>query len=628
MLANQLLYLASLVTFTFGALIFSMLVLLYWRERSPGDSGGRGSARVLRAFTLVAAASFVMNLALQVAAARDIDARWVSGLSLVLQLTTSLLPPLIFHLVYAMEAGQLPRPRIWRLILVAFYPASFFAGIIGGLDDAGLLIAPGWLSNAPVAALGTGAALGLAAEIFSRWKVARAHHLWLGGILACMLGVSVTQVAVHPGPFFSVLPDYLVLALLCVALYFEERLIFFDVLIKRGAMFSVALAGLTAISVLVIAPLQSFEPAWMRPWTIAVALTPFWLAAPWVSKRLEKFVDRAWLRRRYSTDEAEQRFARDVQAAATEASLAEEAARSLGEIFSSRAEVSFGPLKTDPDKHSMAADLEPDGAAAGRIRVAEREHGAPFMSDDHRLLRSLARTLAVVLQNVRLMERQQQQEERERQLRLLASRAELKALRAQINPHFLFNALNAIAGLIHDDPRLADETVERLAQVFRYALSKSQNEWVRLGEELEFVEAYLSVEQARFGRRLRVELEIDPSVLGIPVPAVSIQPLVENAIKHGVSAVEGAGVVGVRAAVDRERLRVEVFDNGPGFPPGYSIGEGGHGLRNIADRLAGYYGDSARLWWRDEAGGNRVFLELPVPVSIGMHAGNARIDRG
>ena len=86
----------------------------------------------------------------------------------------------------------------------------------------------------------------------------------------------------------------------------------------------------------------------------------------------------------------------------------------------------------------------------------------------------------------------------------------MKALRAQINPHFLFNALNAIAGLIQDQPELADETIEQLAQVFRYTLRKSENEWVRLDEEIEFVTAYLRVEQARFGERLQVEFAVDP----------------------------------------------------------------------------------------------------------------------
>jgi sensor histidine kinase YesM len=94
---------------------------------------------------------------------------------------------------------------------------------------------------------------------------------------------------------------------------------------------------------------------------------------------------------------------------------------------------------------------------------------------------------------------------------------------------------------VHYQPALADEAIEQLAQVFRYALRKSENEWAPLSEEVDFVSAYLRIEQVRFGERLRVEFDVDPEAADIPIPAMSIQPLIENAIKHGVSAVEGRG---------------------------------------------------------------------------------------
>jgi LytS/YehU family sensor histidine kinase len=241
----------------------------------------------------------------------------------------------------------------------------------------------------------------------------------------------------------------------------------------------------------------------------------------------------------------------------------------------------------------------------------------------------VARTLGVVLENVRFREQQQQREEREQQLRLLASRAELKALRAQINPHFLFNALNAIAGLIQDQPQLADETVEQLAHVFRYTLRRSEKEWVRLDEEVEFVLAYLRVEQARFGDRLQLKIDVDPAACNTPVPAMSIQPLIENAIKHGVSAREGRGTIGLRATLIGEILCIEVSDNGPGFPTGFTLaqtanGQGAarHGLRNILERLRGYYGEAAKLQWDCDQNGTRVFLEIPLLPALDLAARN------
>jgi LytS/YehU family sensor histidine kinase len=227
----------------------------------------------------------------------------------------------------------------------------------------------------------------------------------------------------------------------------------------------------------------------------------------------------------------------------------------------------------------------------------------------------------VVLENVRFRQQRIEQEEREQQLRWLASRAELKALRAQINPHFLFNALNAIAGLISVQPQLADETVQQLSEVFRYTLRKSEKEWVRLDEEVEFVTAYLQVERARFGDRLQTDLAVDPAAGAIPVPTMTIQPLIENAIKHGVSAVEGRGLVRLRATIQDDQLCVEVFDNGPGFPPGFSLADpgavAGHGLRNVIERLTGYYGASAQLRWERGSHGTRVWLTIPVVVCQG-----------
>jgi sensor histidine kinase YesM len=166
---------------------------------------------------------------------------------------------------------------------------------------------------------------------------------------------------------------------------------------------------------------------------------------------------------------------------------------------------------------------------------------------------------------------------------------------------------------VHYQPALADEAIEQLAQVFRYALRKSENEWAPLSEEVDFVSAYLRIEQVRFGERLRVEFDVDPEAADIPIPAMSIQPLIENAIKHGVSAVEGRGTVGLRAAVHGGLLSVEVSDSGPGFPPGFRLQDAsdGHGLRNVRERLRGYYGDAARLSWESGPGGTRVLLTLP-----------------
>jgi len=591
MFDHKVLDLVSLISFTCGALAFSVLVLMYFRQRQA-----RRGAGVLAAFTAVCAAAFVTNMALRIASVRAVDSPLVAALSMALGLTTSLLPPLVFHLIYAKEVQNLPHRRVWGFLLAAVYAASAAAALLKGLDEANLWAGgmTEWLASAPAMSLGISAALALGAQIFSRRLASPNQRRWNQVLLTSMVGAAALNLLLA-SPWVSLLPDYLLLAFFCVTLYYEERLVFFDLLIKRGAFFAVALLGLPPVLMLGFRVAGS-PVDWETCWICSLALAPFWLIAPWGYRRIEGAIDRGWLRRRYSLPDAEQRFIRDVQLASTESDLRLRATASLREIFQAPAFVSFDAGES---RYETAGEL-----TAPLVRIEARPDGMPFLSDDRRLLQSIARTLGVVLENVRFRER-------EHHLQWLASRAELKALRAQMNPHFLFNALNAIAGLIVEQPRLADETIEQLARVLRYALRHSENEWVRLDEEIEFVTAYLQVEQARFGERLRVEFGVDSAAASVRVPAMTIQPLVENAIKHGISALEGSGKVGVKVALTGDLLCVEVSDNGPGFPPGFSIGNGGHGLRNVADRIAGYYGDCARLSWESGREGAQVFLRIP-----------------
>src|SRR5262245_25901702 len=196
-------------------------------------------------------------------------------------------------------------------------------------------------------------------------------------------------------------------------------------------------------------------------------------------------------------------------------------------------------------------------------------------------------------------------QDRERQLTELAATAQLAALRAQINPHFLFNSLNSIAQLIHSDPDKAEACVERLADIFRYILRRAEKEFVPLAEELEMAEAYLDIERARFGERLRVETRVDPRSLHQLIPNLILQPLVENAVKHGLSRKRGAGTVTIDAAVNDGCLDLIVGDDGLGMPRPALEGvyERGIGLRNLRDRLARLYGPSHLPEIRSAPGG-------------------------
>jgi len=211
-------------------------------------------------------------------------------------------------------------------------------------------------------------------------------------------------------------------------------------------------------------------------------------------------------------------------------------------------------------------------------------------------------------------------QDRERQLTELAATAQLAALRAQINPHFLFNSLNSIAQLIHADPDKAEACVERLAEMFRYILRRAEKDFVPLADELEMAQAYLDIERARFGDRLRVETHVDPRSLRHLIPNLVLQPLVENAVKHGLSRKMGAGTVHIDAAVRDGCLDLAVRDDGLGMALAVldDVYERGVGLRNLRDRLERLYGPAHLPEIRSApGGGTEVRLRLPVkPVGV------------
>ena len=198
----------------------------------------------------------------------------------------------------------------------------------------------------------------------------------------------------------------------------------------------------------------------------------------------------------------------------------------------------------------------------------------------------------------------------------------LHALRMQINPHFLFNTLHAVSSLVERDPAGVRRMIARLSDLLRYTLEGSGSQEVTLKQELDFLRGYLEIQQIRFQGRLEVNEVIDPEVLDGLVPSMILQPLVENAVKHGVSHVEGCGRIEIRARREDGELVISVHDNGPGFEamPAEPLGTTGVGLRNTRERLDTLYGSDHRLALeRSPLGG------LIARVSIPYHtAGDLR----
>ncbi len=200
----------------------------------------------------------------------------------------------------------------------------------------------------------------------------------------------------------------------------------------------------------------------------------------------------------------------------------------------------------------------------------------------------------------------------EMETKLALSKAELRALEAELNPHFLFNCLNSIRGMIGEDQSRAQDMVTRLSNILRYSLQKDREHMVSLGSELAVVSDYLALESIRFEDRLRVHLAVDNAARETPVPPLLVQTLVENAIKHGIEVAPSGGELHVRADLNNGILRIEVENSG-------SLGEAHTastrvGLANARDRLRILYGENASLQLAS-CGVNRVAATILIPTA-------------
>lgn len=199
---------------------------------------------------------------------------------------------------------------------------------------------------------------------------------------------------------------------------------------------------------------------------------------------------------------------------------------------------------------------------------------------------------------------------READLKAQLAQAQLEALKMQLHPHFLFNTLNSIAALIQKDPEAADEMIGELGNFLRLTLHSDSAAEVKLEEELRFLTSYLEIEKIRFQNRLKVRMEIDPATLNARVPNLILQPLIENAIRHGISQRSGSGEVEVRARRSGPRLHLQVLDDGPGLAHNHTEGIG---LTNVRERLKRLYGGGYefRIFNRAEGG---VSVEIAIPL--------------
>ncbi|MEZ5216347.1 MAG: histidine kinase [Ilumatobacteraceae bacterium] len=259
--------------------------------------------------------------------------------------------------------------------------------------------------------------------------------------------------------------------------------------------------------------------------------------------------------------------------------------------------------------HAVSVPLQVRSRTAGSMTVFHQGAARPSVER----IEGLARLVSLHLELAELTQEAQ-----------LASDARLDALRAQINPHFLFNTLNTIASKSRTAPDEARHLLQRLADFFRYSI-RQDGQLAEFANEYFFVRTYLALEQARYEERLDVNFDIDPQVLSVKIPVLMLQPLVENAVKHGIAPKTGGGRLTLKARVDSlgGAVRLSVRDDGVGMSEevlqrlvnrNFDVRPtGGVGLANISERLEHLYGERYRLDIRSSAGkGTRIDLQVPL----------------
>jgi sensor histidine kinase YesM len=217
------------------------------------------------------------------------------------------------------------------------------------------------------------------------------------------------------------------------------------------------------------------------------------------------------------------------------------------------------------------------------------------------------------------------------ELKAALATSQLNALKMQIHPHFLFNTLNSISALIHEDAEAADKMVARLGDFLRMTLENSGDREVSLKQEMDFVGRYLEIESVRFQDRLVVKMNIDPETLAARVPNLILQPIVENAIKHGISQQESVGSLIISSERHGDRLQIRVEDSGPGLQPSNGNGKGskpiGIGLANTRARLAHLYEENYQFEIKNAVShGVIVTLEIPFETIKGLQPETDRVE--
>lgn len=502
---------------------------------------------------------------------------------------------------------------------------------------------------------------GFSALIIALLAATRGRPGWGGAgwvVALAVFAVSAVHLSHHEGreyPWWVELAGHHAsLPLALVSLYQDYRFALADIFLKR-ALSLVLLVGLAFGLYLNVAAPMMLD--WRNDQPVAVGLLlGLWvvtaLAYPWLRSGVTWFVDVVVLRRT-NYEALRARIAQRIALLEAPDQVLDETCARLAEALTAR-EVTWAAANYSNDKGRRSPLLPqlllpPNQSRPSRLLKESAQHettmlaptaeppqyyltigemagGRRLMSDDVAFLEAVAVMVARRIDAARVTHERCARDLREQETTKLATEAELRALRAQVNPHFLFNSLTTVGYLIQTAPERAFETLMRLTSLLRGVLRRSEGEFATLGEEIELIESYLEIERARFEDRLRVTIDAPRETRSHRIPALLVQPLVENAIKHGVSPSRTGGDVVISARIASgagdatpgcDTLRITVRDSGLGANEETLVAgrNRGVGLSNVERRLKAHYGDQASFSIRS-APGSGTTVELSLPVNL------------
>ena len=540
------------------------------------------------------------------------------------------LPAVVVHSVLRGESGRLRQTR--RLIAAFAYAISGVAAVLHFTSV--------WSGEAVPSAVGmrlltyTFVALVLPLAAITRGQPGARRALWVAALAAFTVSaLHLTELHRHDASWpIELVGHHASLPLALAILYQDYPFAFADLFLKRAL-------ALLAVVVLVFSAIVTFgiySPAFadflrLSPRDVGLFVS-LWVGTsllyPPIRRASAWFVDTIVLRRAdYATLRAE--ITRHIQTQQDVSTLLSDVCQMLQPALSAR-DVTWEEWdRTDEERDGTVivaggrraiALVETSEPPSFRIHIDDLTHGRRFLSDDVAVLEAVAIGVARRIDAIRITRERFDREIREQEIDKLATEAELKALRAQINPHFLFNALTTIGFLIQTAPPRALDTLLRLTTLLRSVFT-SEGQFTTLGRELDVVESYLDIERARFEDRLCVSIDVPLRLRGVRVPPLVLQPLVENAVKHGIASRDVGGTVTVRARLEndgtnqRRHLHLTVDDTGAGVGA-EALRDGidrGVGIRNVERRLKYQYGGAASLSIRSTEGqGTIVNITLPL----------------